>query len=177
MVRPHCRQSGYILWSLLVLLAVMTELAISSLLLAAHEGLSVRASEQRFQQQQWLELMAQQLAQMPVPLRRSADRQQLWHPFQQAASQGCGRLEKAQLTQASMGCGELHQPLLATASRRAGWQWRLTLLSQPVVVQEGSDVAAFPMLQAQIWQLEVMTTGRSGASPRGLWRRYQQVSP
>lgn len=177
MVRPHRGQSGYVLWSLLVLLAVMTELAISSLLLVAYEGLSVRASEQRFQRQQWLELMAQQLAQMPVPSRHSADRQQLWHPLQQAASQGCGRLEKAPLTQASMGCGELHQPLLAAASRRAGWQWRLTLMSQPTVMQEGSDVAAFPILQAQTWQLEVMTTGRSGASPRGLWRRYQQVSP
>ena len=123
MASIYRKQRGQVLWGLLVMLTMMTELAISSLQMAAHEGLSVRVMEQRFQQRQWLELMAQQLERLPV-------------------------------------------------------QWRLSQRPDVVAqVQEGSDLNAFPLLNAQMWQLELVSVGRAVASPRGLLLRYRQVAP
>ena len=171
-------QQGYVLWSLLVMLGVMTELAITSLKVAAHEGIGVRLTEQRFQQSQWLALMAHQLERLPVPSRTDADKQQIWHPLRASPSQGCGRMERALLTQERQNCTAIHQPLLSAVHEPATWQWRLSVqLNHEAELQEGTDLAAFPMLKAQAWQLELISGNRSGTSPQGLWLRYEQVSP
>lgn len=178
MVNHSGGQRGYVLWSLLVMLGVMTELAMASLQVAAHEGIGVRLTEQRFHQSQWLELMAYQLERLPVPSRADADRLQIWHPLRASPSQSCGRQERVSLTQERMTCSPMNQPLLSALSASATWQWRLSPVpNHPAELQEGSDLAAFPALKAQAWQLELVTGNRSGASPQGLWLRYLQVSP
>lgn len=171
-------QQGYVLWSLLVMLGVMTELAISSLQVAAHEGIGVRLTEQRFQQSQWLALMAHQLERLPVPSRADVDKQQIWHPLRASPSQGCGRMEHASLTQEHLNCSAPNQPLMSAVYEPATWQWRLSVLpNHEAELQGGTDLAAFPMLKAQAWQLELISGNRSGTSPQGLWLRYVQVSP
>ena len=178
MASIYRKQRGQVLWGLLVMLTMMTELAISSLQMAAHEGLSVRVMEQRFQQRQWLELLAQQLERLPVPSRASAVSQQLWHPNQLIVKQGCGRYERAAITQSYRECFPADKPLLDAEHQAATWQWRLSQRPDVVAqVQEGSDLNAFPLLNAQMWQLELVSVGRAVASPRGLLLRYRQVAP
>ena len=66
------QQRGQVLWGLLVMLELLTELALSSLQLAAHEGISVNLLEQKLQQDQRLQVIAQQVSRVPVPARAAA---------------------------------------------------------------------------------------------------------
>lgn len=171
------QQRGQVLWGLLVMLGLLTELALSSLQLAAHEGISVSLFEQRLQQDQRLRLIAQQVSGLPVP-KSSAALTGLWHPGSESVLQGCGHGGRDNYIAVSQTCSTPSQPLLAVQRQLGEWQWRLRRIeNDPAFSNEGSDLAAFPGLQAQSWQLEVVVSGRAGAPVRGLWQRYQQVAP
>ncbi len=173
----RAQQRGQVLWGLLVMLGLLTELALSSLQLAAHEGISVNLLEQKLQQDQRLQLIAQQVSRLPVPLRAAAATE-LWQPVSDAVRQGCGQGGRTSYVAISQSCSAPNQPLLAPPRSSGDWQWRLTRVADdPAFAGEGSDVAAFPTLQAQSWQLEVVVAGRAGAPVKGLWQRYQQVAP
>ncbi|MEK6790051.1 MAG: hypothetical protein AABY68_14020 [Pseudomonadota bacterium] len=179
--QERAHQRGQVLWGLLVMLGVLTELALSSLQLAAHEGISVGLLEQKLQQEQRLQVIARQVSQLPTPA-RSAAVNELWHPASDSVRQGCGQGgrddEHASYVAISQTCSAPSQPLLAPQRPSGEWQWRLTRITDdPAFAEEGSDIAAFPTLQAQNWQLEVVVAGRGGQAARGLWQRYQQVAP
>lgn len=177
MAERICAERGQVLWGLLVMLGLLTELALSSLQLAAHEGIAVRLLEQRLQQDQRLQVIAAQVNRLPVPA-RTAIATGLWHPLSDPVRQGCGEADRSAYTAISQTCSASSQPLLTSQWQTGEWQWRLTrLANDPAVLGEGSDTAAFPTLQAQSWQLEVVVAGRAGALARGLWQRYQQVVP
>lgn len=172
---------GQVLWGLLVMLSLLAELALSSLQLAAHEGIAVSLLEQRLQQDQRVQVIALQMNHLPAPA-RSAAANELWHPGSEFISQGCGRASResghASHAIISQNCSAPDQPLLASQRQSGEWQWRLKRIADdPAFAGEGSDVAVFPVLQAQSWQLEVVVAGRAGATARGLWQRYQQVAP
>lgn len=172
-------EKGQVLWGLLVLLGMLTELALSSLQLAAQEGISVRLFEQQLQDSQRLQVIAEQLSLLPVPL-RSAQLSLLWHPLASTAQQGCGSADRHSYVEAgnAASCTVSSQSLLASARTAGEWQWRLRRIgNDPALIDEGSDMSAFPGLQAQSWQLEVVLGGRAGAPAQGMWQRYRQVSP
>ena len=171
------KQRGQVLWGLLVMLGLLTELALSSLQLAAHEGISVSLLEQRLQQDQRLQVIAQQVSRLPVP-KSSAAASELWQPVNESMRQGCGQGGRASYVAISQTCSAPSQPLLAPQRQSGEWQWRLSRVADdPALAAEGSDVSAFPTLQAQSWQLEIAVAGRAGAPAQGLWQRYQQVVP
>lgn len=175
--QTRAQECGQVLWGLLVMLGVLTELALGSLQIAAHEGISVSLFEQRLQQDQRLQVISQQLGGLPTPA-RSAAVSELWHPVSDAVRQGCGQGGRESYVTASQACSAPGQPLLARERQPDEWQWRLTrLTNDPVFADEGSDVSAFPAVQAQSWQLDVVVGGRAGSPARGLWQRYQQVAP
>ncbi len=171
------QQRGQVLWGLLIMLGLLTELALNSLQLAAHEGISVNLLEHRLQQDQRLQVIAQQLSRLPVPV-RAAPAGELWQSASDSVRQGCGEGGRVSYVAISQGCSAPNQSLLAQQRQPGQWQWRLARIADdPSFVDEGSDVAAFPSLQAQVWQLEVVVAGRAGSPARGLWQRYQQVAP
>ncbi|MES3041531.1 MAG: hypothetical protein V4730_10315 [Pseudomonadota bacterium] len=174
--QERAQQRGQVLWGLLVMLGLLTELALGSLQLAAHEGISVNLLEQRLQQDQRLQVIAQQMSRLPIPARSAAA--ELWQPLGEPMHQGCGQGGRASYVAISQNCSEPSQPLLTPQRQSGEWQWRLRRIADdPAFAGEGSDVAAFPTLQAQSWQLEVVVAGRAGTAARGLWQRYQQVAP
>ncbi|MES2909715.1 MAG: hypothetical protein V4688_11245 [Pseudomonadota bacterium] len=176
-LQEQVQQRGQVLWGLLVMLGMLTELALGSLQLAAHEGISVSFFEQRFQQDQRLQVIAQQLGHLPMPARSDAT-SELWHPASEAVRQGCGQGGRDSYVAVSQTCAASTQPLLVSLRQPGEWQWRLMrLANDPALADEGSDIAAFPTVQAQSWQLEIAVAGRAGAPARGLWQRYQQVVP
>lgn len=177
MAEQGFQERGHVLWGVLVMLGVLTELALGSLQLAAHEGISVSLFEQRLQQDQRLQVIARQLGDLPIPS-RSDSASMLWHPAGDVVRQGCGQGSHDSYVIFSEACSAPSQPLLAKAWSPGEWQWRLTrLANDPAYAEEGSDVSAFSSLQAQSWQLEVAIAGRAGLPALGLWQRYQQVAP
>lgn len=174
---PRAQQRGQIVWSLLIMLGLLTELALGSLQMAAHEGIAIGLLEQRLQQEQRVQVIARQVSQLPTPA-RSAALSTLWHPASDSVSQGCGPGEQASYVVISQSCSASSQPLLASPRQPGEWQWRLTRITDDTSHDdEGSDLAAFPALQTQRWQLEVVAAERAGNAARGLWQRYQQVTP
>lgn len=174
-------QQGQVLWGLLVMLGLLTELALGSLQLAAHEGIAVSLFEQRLQQDQRLQVITQQMSRLPMPARAAAATE-LWHPLSGSVRQGCGQdareNDSASYVAIGQACSASNRPLLALQRQSGEWQWRLSRIADdPAFAGEGSDVGAFPTLQAQSWQLEVVVAGRAGMVTRGLWQRYQQVAP
>lgn len=168
---------GQVLWGLLVMLGLLSELAIGSLQLAAHEGIAVTLLEQRWQQEQRLQVIAGQLARLPIPGRSLAPSTP-WHPLSAGVRQGCGQELRVPLMHANQACSASGQPLLGVRRAAGEWQWRLQRIADdPRWGGEGSDESAFPALQAQHWQLEVVSTDRAGLKTQGLWQRYRQVSP
>ena len=131
---------GQVLWGLLVMLGLLSELALSSLQLAAHEGISVSLFEQRLQQDQRLQVIAQQVSRLPIP--KGSAGTELWLPVSGSVRQGCGQGGRDNYVAVSQTCSAPNQPLLA-AQRQAGeWQWRLKrIVDDPVFAGEGSDVA------------------------------------
>ena len=176
LLREPVKQHGHVLWGMLVMLGMLTELALGSLQLAAQEGISVGLREKRLQQVQRLQVIARQVSQLPIPA-RSDQPGELWHPASQSLQQGCGQGERASYVATRQLCSSPDQPLLAAQRRVGEWQWRLMPVTDSVMSDEGSDVAAFPGLQATVWQLEVVVAGSGGKAVRGLWQQYQQVSP
>ena len=178
--QERAQQQGQVLWGLLVMLGLLTELALGSLQLAAHEGIAVSLLEQRFQQDHRLQVIAQQMSRLPMPARSAAT--ELWQPLGEPVRQGCGQgggeSRRASYVAISQACSTSSRPLLTPQRQSGEWQWRLSRIADdPAFAGEGSDVAAFPTLQAQSWQLEVVVAGRAGMVTRGLWQRYQQVAP
>ena len=179
MVEPffqeRAQQRGQVLWGLLVMLGLLTELALGSLQLAAHEGISVSLLEQKLQQDQRLQVIAQQISRLPIPAMSSAA--ELWQFLGEPLRQGCGQGSRVSYVAISQSCSASNRPLLTPQRQSGEWQWRLTRIADdPAFAGEGSDVAAFPTLQAQSWQLEVVVAGRAGTAARGLWQRYQQIA-
>jgi len=170
-------QRGQVLWGLLVMLGLLTELALGSLQLAAHEGVSVRLFEQRLQQEQHLQVIAQQISHLPVP-KAVAAATELWQPASESVHQGCGQGDRDNYVATSQSCATPSQSLLVSPRQAGDWQWRLKrIVDDSATLNEGSDISAFPGLQVQHWQLEVVAAGRAGSPARGLWQRYQQVAP
>ena len=177
MAEHFFQQRGQVLWGLLVMLGLLTELALASLQLATHEGISVSLLEQRLLQDQRLQVIARQLGQLPMPAQSDAA-SVLWHPASDAVRQGCGQGGRDSYVAVSQSCPASTQALLVPQRQPGEWQWRLMrLANDSALADEGSDIAVFPTLQAQSWQLEVVVAGRAGAPARGLWQRYQQVLP
>jgi len=177
MVKYASGARGQVLWGLLVMIGLLSELALSSLQLAAHEGISVSLFEQRMQQDQRLQVIAQQISRLPVP-HSLANSTELWLSVSDAVRQGCGRGDHDNYVAINQACSSISQPLLASPRQAGEWQWRLRqVVDDTVFAGEGSDTDAFPGLRAQSWQLEVVSAGRAGAPTRGLWQRYHQVAP
>lgn len=170
-------EQGHVLWGVLVMLGMMAELSLTCVQLAAQEGLSVSLLEQRAQQRQRMAVIAEQVAGLPIPARDSPVIEP-WHPEASSVTQCCGRDGGGSPLTVNTPCGSADLPLLTQPRASGDWRWRLTReADDPAVIVEGTDMSEFPGLQPQSWQLQVVVAGRAGTRARGLWQRYQQVSP
>lgn len=175
-LKTQDHQRGQVLWGMLVMLGVLMDLALSSLQLATQDGIAAGLLEQRLLQEQRLHVIARQVSQLPVP-ERSAPVSALWHPASDSLHQGCGQRDRSSDVAMRATCSSPGQPLLASRRQAGEWQWRLLPIRDANLANEGSDVDAFPGLQATGWELQVIVAEQGGHAVRGLWQQYQQISP
>ncbi len=169
---------GHVLWVMLVLLGLLAELAVTSLQQAARSGLMVLADERRQRRDASAEAIASALEALPLTSLRDTEPGLLWDPQQDPEDrdrQGCGQWLTGRYAQPCE--WPVAGDLIAPVPRAAGWHWQLLRRADDAPGSDGTDLAAFPGLQVQQWQLQVVVTSRTGESTAWRYRYRQQAAP
>lgn len=156
------KQAGHILWSLLLLLGLMTELTLS----VVHEVASQSQAALRFSQQVQASSIANaifyQLERLPIPQLSSTD-EVLWHPKQIGTKTVCGE-RVHQASWLGSNCAQV-QP---------AWQWWLNVEPSAESTVTGSDSALLKHHVEQLWWLRVSVKTVAG-STLILQQQYRQT--
>jgi hypothetical protein len=146
------KQAGHILWSLLLLLGLMTELTLS----VVHEVASQSQASLRFSQQVQDSSIANailaQLERLPIPQLSSTD-EVLWHPKQVGTKTACGE----RVHQASWLGSQCPQT-------QPAWQWWLSVEPSAENKVTDSDSALFKHHVEQLWWLRINVKTSAGAT-------------
>lgn len=146
------KQAGHILWSLLLLLGLMTELTLS----VVHEVASQSQASLRFSQQVQDSSIANailaQLERLPIPQLSSTD-EVLWHPKQVGTKTACGE----RVHQASWLGSQCPQT-------QPAWQWWLRVEPSAENKVTDSDSALFKHHVEQLWWLRINVKTSAGAT-------------
>lgn len=170
-------ERGQVLWFMVVLLAVLAELALTGLQSAASAGFAMQAEMRLWHQRQRAEAIVATLARQPLPSLRTMSADQPWSPLlapgRSLMRQGTtsGRAAYVEVTMPGA-LSELPAPVAGS------WSWLLRRLPDEAAdSEEGTDLAAFPQRQPQRWQLDVLV--RESAAPASGWRLHyrQQAAP
>ncbi len=138
------RQRGHILWSLLVLLGLMTELTLYVVNEVATQSQSAQQASQKLQSMAMINAVFHHLDTLPVP-RLSSAMNTLWHPSQSVSVSVCGAASNQQGWQGTA----CHEP-------KPAWQWWLSSESQVVQnTSTGTDLVLLSQYPAQHWILRV----------------------
>lgn len=155
------KQSGHILWSLLLLLGLMTELTLS----VVHEVASQSQAASRFSQQIQAQAMVNaiffQLERLPIPTLSSTDHV-LWQPKQLGTKTACG--ERTHQTSWLITNCTHAQPV---------WQWWLSVEPPSTRTVVGSDSALLRHHVEQHWWLRVRVKTTAG-QPLVIQQQYRQ---
>lgn len=170
-------ERGQVLWFMIVLLAVLAELALTSLQGAASAGLAMQAEIRLWHQRQRAEVIVAALARQPWPSPAQGAAGQLWSPL---LTPGQGLMQQGMTggRGAYAGAATAGAWLAPPTPVSGGWSWLLRRLPDDASdIEEGTDLAAFPQRQPQRWQLDVLV--REAAAPASGWRlNYrQQAAP
>lgn len=168
-------ERGHVLWLMALLLGVLAGLALTGLQTAAMSGFAVQADVRALHQRQRAEAIVAAVLRQPLPSARDVSAVSPWSPQLAVGhgliQQGAVRSRMNYVDASAM------QPTSAPLSGMPDantWRWQLQRL--PDVAsdsEEGTDVSAFPQLQPQRWQLDVLV--REGAAPASGWRlNYRQ---
>ncbi|MDP1541332.1 MAG: hypothetical protein Q8K94_00315 [Moraxellaceae bacterium] len=145
------RQSGHILWSLLLLLGLMTELTLSVVHEVASQSLTAQRFSQQIQAQGMINAVFAQLESLPIPAVASSAAL-LWHPQQANTKTVCGqRIQQSNWLGAD-----------CTQSQPA-WQWWLGVeQAYAPAVATGTDSALTAHQLEQFWWLRVSVQTTAG---------------
>lgn len=144
------RQSGHILWSLLLLLGLMTELTLSVVHEVASQSQAASRFSQQLQAQAMVNAVFSQLERQPIPTLSATD-EVLWQPQQVGTKTVCG--ERAhQASWLGANCTQT-QP---------AWQWWLSVESPFANTVAGTDNALLSGHVEQLWWLRVRVKTAAG---------------
>ena len=156
------KQAGHILWSLLLLLGLMTELTLS----VVHEVASQSQASLRYSQQVQDSSIANailaQLERLPIPQLSSTD-EVLWHPKQVGTKTACGE----RVHQASWLGSQCPQT-------QPAWQWWLSVEPSAENKVTDSDSALLKHHVEQLWWLRINVKTSAG-STMIIQQQYRQT--
>lgn len=170
-------ERGQVLWFMVVLLAVLAELALTGLQAAAAAGIAMQAEIRAWHQRQRAEAIVAALVRQPLPAAQAAQAGQPWSPLlasgRSLMRQGATHGRTAYVEAAIPGAvAELPAPVPAS------WSWLLRRLPDDASdIEEGTDLSAFPQRQPQRWQLDVLVRETSAAASGWRLSYRQQVAP
>lgn len=169
-------ERGHVLWMMALLLSVLAGMALTGLQTAAMSGFAMQADIRAWHQRQRAEAIVAALLRQPLPRASDPGGDHPWSPqlavghglVQQGAVQGrAAYVDAAVLQQAAT-------PIPVVLPDAGTWRWQLQRLPDVASdIEEGTDISAFPQLQPQRWQLDVLV--REGRAPASGWQlSYRQ---